>query len=89
MLGTTVCLGRRQSQPLPPHQGWILLTGTLQVSRQPLHQSVLVTWSATDGAMELLNAFTTDELVAITLVMLQLILFAIMLGDKCLWVGGL
>ncbi|XP_030810945.1 uncharacterized protein LOC115907285 [Camarhynchus parvulus] len=87
VLGTTVwqCPGRQQPQPLPPQQGWIPLTGILQVSGEPLHQPVLVTWTATDGAMGLLNIFTMGELVAITMVLLQLILVFVMLRDKCLW----
>lgn len=89
MLGTTICPGKQQPQPLPPHQGWIPLTGTLQVSGEPLHQPVLVTSSATDSAMGFLNIFTMGELVAITMLVLQLLLVTVMLRDKCLWVGGL
>ncbi|XP_016153363.1 PREDICTED: uncharacterized protein LOC107603601 [Ficedula albicollis] len=87
VLGTTVwqCLGRQQPRPLPYHQGWIPLTGTLQVFGEPLHWPVLVTWSATNSAMGLLNIFTMGELVAITMVVLQLILVTVMLRDKCLW----
>lgn len=50
---------------------------------------MLVTWTARDSAMGLLNIFTMGELVAVTMVVLQLILVAVMLRDKCLWVGGL
>ncbi|RMB95993.1 hypothetical protein DUI87_27527 [Hirundo rustica rustica] len=59
------------------------------VSGEPLHRPVLVTWSATDSSMWFLNTFTMAELVAITMVVLQLILVTVMLRDKCLWVGGL
>lgn len=46
---------------------------------------MLVTWIATDSAMGFLNIFTMGELVAITMVVLQLILVFVMLRDKCLW----
>ncbi|KAM7066741.1 uncharacterized protein M8220_000835 isoform 2-T4 [Acridotheres tristis] len=49
------------------------------------HQPVLVTWTATDSAMGLLNIFTVGELVAITMVVLQLVLVTVTLRDKCLW----
>ncbi|XP_023801740.1 uncharacterized protein LOC111942910 isoform X1 [Cyanistes caeruleus] len=61
------------------------LTGAPHVSGEPLPRPVLVTWSATDSAMGILSVFTVGELLAMTMVVLQLILVTVTLRDKRLW----
>ncbi|XP_027762823.1 uncharacterized protein LOC114069907 [Empidonax traillii] len=72
-------------QPLPAQQGWDPITGIPQVTGEAFPQPVVVTWSARDGAMRYLNIFTAGELVAVTILVLQLILVAAVLRDKRLW----